>query len=346
MSKEESASARFSMNWVATSLFVLACAGLLILFGYFGNLWLYLKAVLGVAWDHQLASWPSVISNWSAIFLSGPIILIAILLIEHIRPWRKLQKRFREEFWLDMIYNMFSFALFNIIGGAAAFALIVIPFDDFLANVFNARYPLVYIIDEVPIWIRIVILVVSSEFVSYWAHRLEHNVNFLWQFHKIHHSALELDVMNAQRLHWFEVLWLNLFSYIALGIIGFNAVEIGVITFCSNFLCYFTHANVYVPIGKLKYIINSPQMHIWHHAIDVDPKRSVNYGSALSIWDWIYRTAYFPENTRGDGDLKLGFEGVDAFPKTFVGQFICPFRVLGEKLLRIFIAPRPVNTGD
>ena len=337
MSKKKSARAKFSIDWVATLLFVLACAGLLILFRQFGNTWLYLKEVLDAVWNYQLASWQSVISNWSTTLLGGPFILIAILLIEHFRPWRKLQKRFREGFWLDMVYNMFSFVLFSLIGGNAAYALIVIPFNDFLANVFNAEYPLVYVIDEVPMWVRIVLLVIASEFASYWAHRLQHNVNFLWQFHKIHHSALELDVWNAQRLHWLELLWLSLFAYIFLGIIGFNVVEIALVMFCTSFLCYFTHANVYVPIGKLKYIINSPQMHIWHHSIDVDPNQNVNYGSALSIWDWIYRTAYFPEEIRGD--LKLGFPGVDAFPKTFVGQFIYPFRVFGETLLRIFIAP-------
>jgi len=344
MSKKKPASAKFSLDWIAISLFVLACAGLLVLAQYFGNPWLYLKGVLSVAWNYQLTSWQSLIPSLPAILISGPYILIAILLVEHIRPWRKLQKRFRKEFRLDLVYNLCSFGLYHLIGGGAAFVLIVLPFDDFLANVFNARYPLVYVIDEVPGWVRIVLLVLASDFTSYWAHRLQHNVNFLWQFHKIHHSALELDVLNAQRLHWLETFWLGLFSYVTLGVIGFNAVEIGLVNLCASFLCYFTHANVYVPIGKLKYIINSPQMHIWHHSIDIDPNRNVNYGSALSVWDWIYGTAYFPEKT--PVDVTLGFVGVDEFPKTFVGQFIYPFRVFGEKLLGIFVASRPVNAGD
>lgn len=334
MSEKKPESAGFSIDWIATSLLVLACAGLLVIFQYFGSPWPYLKGVLSVAWNHQLVTWQDVMSNWTATLIGGPSILIAILLIEHFRPWRKFQKRFREGFWLDLFYNLFSFALFNLIGGAAALVLIVLPFEDFLATVFNVEYPLVYLVDEVPGWVRFVLLVLAAEFTSYWAHRLEHNVNFLWQFHKIHHSALELDVMNAQRLHWLELLWLSLFFYVTLGIIGFNAVEIALVNFCTAFLCYFTHANVYVPIGKLKYIINSPQMHIWHHSIDVDPNRNVNYGSALSLWDWLYGTAYMPDETHGD--LKLGFVGVEDFPNTFVGQFVYPFRVFGEKLARIF----------
>jgi sterol desaturase/sphingolipid hydroxylase (fatty acid hydroxylase superfamily) len=345
MSKKKSASAKSPINWVSTVLFVLICAGLLILFQIYDNSGQYLTGGLSFAWQMQLETWRSLISAQSFKPIAGSlIIIIAIMLIEHFRPWRKLQKRFRKEFWLDVVYNILSLGVFTLIGGNVAFALIVGPFNYLLANVFNVTYPLVYVIDEVPMWIRIVMLVLASEFVSYWAHRLEHNVNFLWQIHKIHHSALELDVMNASRLHWLEHLWLGVFGYIALGIIGFNAVEIGLVTICSNFLCYFTHANVYIPIGKLKYIINSPQMHIWHHAIDIDPNRSVNYCSALSIWDWIYRTAYFPE--KPPGDLKLGFENVGAFPKTFLGQFIYPFRIFGKKLLRIFIVPRSVNGDD
>lgn len=325
-------------------MFVLVCSGLLVVPPLFGDPWLYLKDLLIASWSHQLASWQSVTSDFRALLLGGPIILIAIVLIEHARPWRKSQKRLRKGFWLDLVYNLFAFALFGLIGGNAAYALIVIPFNDFLANVFNVEYPLVTVIDEVPTWIRIVMLVLASELASYWAHRLEHNVNFLWQFHKIHHSSLELDVVNAQRLHWLELLWLSLFSYIALGVIGFNVVEIGVMNFCTTFLCYFTHANVYIPIGKLKYIINSPQMHIWHHSIDVDPNKNVNYGSALSIWDWIYGTAYFPDEV--PSNVKLGFTGVETFPETFLGQFLYPFRVLGEKLLRIFVVPRAVSAGD
>lgn len=345
MSKQKSAPPKFSINWVATSVFVLACVGLLTFSGGIVNLWLHIESGLSLAWNLQIETWHSLTSDGlpAGLFTSLSILTI-ILMIEHFRPWRKLQKRFRKEFWLDVVYNIFSFGLYNLIGLGAAYALILSPFEYFLASEFNVQYPLVYLVDEVPMWARLVLLVLCSEFVAYWAHRLEHNVNFLWQFHKIHHSALELDVMNAQRLHWLESLWLAVTGYVALGIIGFNVAEIALMNFFTFFLCYFTHANVYIPIGKLKYIINSPQMHIWHHSIDIDPNRNVNYGSALSIWDWIFETAYFPEKV--PEDLKLGFEGVEVFPKSFLGQFIYPFRVFGEKLLHIFIVPCPVNTSD
>jgi sterol desaturase/sphingolipid hydroxylase (fatty acid hydroxylase superfamily) len=69
----------------------------------------------------------------------------------------------------------------------------------------------------------------------------------------------------------------------------------------------------------MKYLFNSPEMHIWHHAyhLPADRQTGVNFGLTLSIWDWLFKTAYIPHDGR---DIPLGFPGVEAFPKDFVGQ--------------------------
>jgi|GEM_PF-3113992 sterol desaturase/sphingolipid hydroxylase (fatty acid hydroxylase superfamily) len=245
-SKKKPASTDFSINWFSTSIFVVVCVGLVAFYGITSNLSASVKELLTVMWAMQSGIWDSLTSNGiPSGFVVSLVIIVIILLIEHIRPWRKLQKRFRKEFWLDVIYNVLSFGFYNLLGLGLAYALIVGPFNYFLLSVFNLEYPLVYLIDQVPMWLRIVLAVICAEYVSYWAHRLQHNVDFLWHIHKIHHSSQELDVMNAQRLHWLELLWLNLSSYTVLGVIGFNAVEIMAVNFFTYFLCYFTHANVF-----------------------------------------------------------------------------------------------------
>jgi sterol desaturase/sphingolipid hydroxylase (fatty acid hydroxylase superfamily) len=77
----------------------------------------------------------------------------------------------------------------------------------------------------------------------------------------------------------------------------------------------------------MKYIFNSPEMHIWHHAYSfpADRKYGMNYGLSLSIWDWVFGTAYIPKDGR---DLKLGFPGVEQFPKKFLEQ---EFHGFGKK---------------
>ncbi len=69
----------------------------------------------------------------------------------------------------------------------------------------------------------------------------------------------------------------------------------------------------------MKYIFNSPEMHIWHHAHDLPQghKYGVNYGLTLACWDYLFKTAAVPHNGR---DIRLGFPGVEKFPDSFKDQ--------------------------
>lgn len=76
--------------------------------------------------------------------------------------------------------------------------------------------------------------------------------------------------------------------------------------------------------GLVNYIFNSPEMHIWHHAMELpeDKPYGVNFGLTLSIWDYIFKTNHIPHDGR---DIQLGFEDLDEFPKTFWGQIVYGF---------------------
>ena len=68
----------------------------------------------------------------------------------------------------------------------------------------------------------------------------------------------------------------------------------------------------------MKILFNSPEMHIWHHAYELPEERryGVNFGLTLAVWDYIFGTAYQPKAGR---DIRLGFPGIEKFPKDFVG---------------------------
>ena len=69
----------------------------------------------------------------------------------------------------------------------------------------------------------------------------------------------------------------------------------------------------------MKYIFNSPEMHIWHHSYKLPEERryGINFGLTLAIWDYIFKTSYIPHDGR---DIKLGFPGIEDFPDTFIEQ--------------------------
>ena len=67
-------------------------------------------------------------------------------------------------------------------------------------------------------------------------------------------------------------------------------------------------------------------MHLYHHAKEL-PKGQmpgVNFGISLSLWDYIFKTNYIPQDQ--DGNYALGFDGVEQFPKTFWGQVTYGFK--------------------
>ncbi len=79
-------------------------------------------------------------------------------------------------------------------------------------------------------------------------------------------------------------------------------------------------------LGKvMKYIFNSPEMHIWHHSYNLPADRhtGVNFGLTLAIWDYLFGTAYIPHNGQ---DIRLGFPGIEQFPDGFKGQVLHGFK--------------------
>ena len=85
---------------------------------------------------------------------------------------------------------------------------------------------------------------------------------------------------------------------------------------------HLNHSNVNITYGPLKYIFNNPAMHIWHHAREL-PKGSygVNFGISLSLWDYLFGTAYIPKSGR---DITLGFPGDEDYPEDFLHQVTYP----------------------
>jgi sterol desaturase/sphingolipid hydroxylase (fatty acid hydroxylase superfamily) len=61
-------------------------------------------------------------------------------------------------------------------------------------------------------------------------------------------------------------------------------------------------------------------MHVWHHAHPDCGPVPRNFGITLSLWDWIFGTAYVPDRP----PERLGFEGIESFPSTVPGQMLHP----------------------
>jgi sterol desaturase/sphingolipid hydroxylase (fatty acid hydroxylase superfamily) len=264
--------------------------------------------------------------NWDNYFYGLILISLVVWGLETIIPWRKNQPLFRKDFWLDTFYMFFNFFLLNLLVLIALSNATAVIFNDILEiiGLSIANFQLLEI-NTLPFFARIFVFFIVVDFIQWWTHRLLHRFKFLWNFHKVHHSVKQMGFAAHLRYHWMEPVVYNSLRYIPLAIIGgFSAQDVAFVHFFSIAVGHLNHANINVDYGWLKYILNNPKMHIWHHSKELPAARKfgVNFGLTLSIWDYFFKTNYIPHSGR---DIEIGFEGDERFPKGFIAQELYPF---------------------
>lgn len=265
------------------------------------------------------------INHWDNYFYGLIGISLLVWLLEIAFPWRKNQALFRKDFWLDTFYMFFNFFLLNLIVLIALSNTASKLFDDILGIVgLSVSSFQLFDVNNLPLWLGLLIFFVVSDFVQWNTHRLLHRSNFLWNFHKVHHSVKEMGFAAHLRYHWMEPLVYKSLLYIPIAIIGgFDAQQVAIVHFFAIVVGHLNHANLGWDYGFLKYIFNNPKMHIWHHAkkLPEHVRYGANFGLTLSLWDYLFKTDYIPHNGR---DIELGFDGDENFPKDFIGQEMYP----------------------
>lgn len=276
--------------------------------GYYGY-WNYLSSeILYPSWHNYF---------WWLLGIS-----VVVWGLELVFPWRKNQATIREDFWLDGFYMFFNFFLFSLIGYNAVSNVAVEAFHDFL-GLFGIQNLVAIQVASWPVWSQFLLLFVVADFIQWNVHRMLHHSPWLWEFHKVHHSVEEMGFAAHLRYHWMETVVYKSVQYIPLAMIGFGLDDFFILHLVTIVIGHLNHANVKITYGPLKYVFNNPVMHLWHHAKELPAgSHGVNYGISLSLWDYLFGTAYIPNENANE---PLGFENLESFPKTFWNQLTYPW---------------------
>lgn len=217
----------------------------------------------------------------------------------------------------------FNFFLFSLIFYNALSDVGVALFNDFL-GLFGVNNLVAIQIGSWPNWIQYVFLFVFVDLIQWCVHRILHKSPLLWEFHKVHHSVKEMGFSAHLRFHWMENVFYKSVVFVAVSMIGYSVHEFFYVHLIAITIGHLNHSNLNWTYGPLKYIINNPVMHLWHHAkaLPTVKRTGVNFGISLSIWDYIFGTAHVPKT---EAEMELGFPEEDAFPKGFWGQLGYPF---------------------
>ncbi len=269
-------------------------------------------------------TWKSILFEvpWYTNYFWGLVVIsLVVWLLEILFPWRKEQSIFRKDFWLDAFYMFFNFFLFAIVI-SGFYKIFFVAID----NLGVSAKSLAFIdLSKWSMWLQLLVFFVVLDFVQWFTHILLHRFEFLWNFHKVHHSVKEMGFAAHLRYHWMEnVLYkpLKTFGVMILG--GFEPEQAYIVHFMAITIGHLNHANIKLTWGPLKYMLNNPVMHLYHHAHELPKgKYGVNYGISLSLWDYIFGTNYIPDDK---GTIELGFKGDENFPKDFLHQNIYGFK--------------------
>ncbi len=186
-----------------------------------------------------------------------------------------------------------------------------------------------------------VIIVMTSDFCKYWAHRWHHELKALWPFHAVHHSADVMTPLTVMRSHPVETMIRNLLISAILGavqgvmlflIVGrIDLVTLGganALYFLFNALgANLRHSHIWLSYGRvMEHVFISPAQHQIHHSRAVE-HHDKNYGSMFALWDWAFGTLYVPERREG---LEFGLADAEGTP---IPQ---PYETLGAALFGPF----------
>jgi sterol desaturase/sphingolipid hydroxylase (fatty acid hydroxylase superfamily) len=255
--------------------------------------------------------------------------VLELVLPQQRRPWTRS--------------TLLSGTYLLLAGKMGVYALIVTPA---MRHAYLALgLPSAHLDRVLPLWLYMPVAVIIVTFFAYWSHRLMHRVPVLWQLHKVHHSAQNLNCTSVYHKHFLETLLETPSHLLAVLALGTDLVApFGIIFKTIDVL---GHSNVRLDFGRLAYFISTPQAHRTHHSIE--PRHyDTNFGNTFMIWDHVFGTFHY------DPEHPASAYGVDEdIPVSFARQQVLPFvwiarraraRVIGlpERFLR---SSSGVNVG-
>jgi sterol desaturase/sphingolipid hydroxylase (fatty acid hydroxylase superfamily) len=238
------------------------------------------------------------------------ILFLALVFIpmEKVFPAKPNQKIFRPFWHTDLFFFLGQYLLWGFL---VVWTLNYFSFwlDDIVPQNFRHR------ISTQDKWLQAVEVIVLSDFLIYWGHRLQHKIDFLWRFHKVHHSAEHLDWLAAHREHPIDSIYTIGLINLPAFVLGFPLETIAWLIAFRGIWAIYIHSNVRLPLGPLRKLIGSPELHHWHH--DVQRDRG-NYANISPLMDIIFGTYYCPDHE----PEKFGIK--ETFPKNYFRQLIQP----------------------
>ena len=181
------------------------------------------------------------------------------------------------------LINLFFTICTAIIGFGLAFLLL--KSTDFVSQ---NKIGLIHFYD-IPLFIQVLMSLLILDFGAYLVHFIEHKVPWMWKFHLVHHSDMNVDVTTGLRHHPGEIIFRITFTILSIYISGASIGMVMLYQSLSVLFAHITHANINLPKkvdNFISLIFVTPHMHKIHHHYK-QPLTDTNYGN-------IFLSIFFP----------------------------------------------------
>ena len=138
--------------------------------------------------------------------------------------------------------------------------------------------------------LKAILSFLAMDLLLYGVHKASHSFDCLWMFHKVHHNDRHLNVSTAFRIHFVEIVIINLMKALLIVVLGIQNALVFANEAVIAFFTMLHHANISFRGERLLgRVIITPYLHRVHHSIQRN-EHDRNYGSVLSIWDRLFGT--------------------------------------------------------
>jgi len=228
-------------------------------------------------------------SNISSIETWAPLIALSLVLISW---WmHKIKKTPHRMSLYETLSNVTIFVIWRYLFFAGGLALQFYIFN-YISKLIPWKLPSSG-------WV-FALSVLLADFSYYWKHRFEHQLNFLWCQHSVHHSSEEFNLSTSLRLPWLGS-YLNWFFFVPIFLLGFSAPQVLLGHQVVLVYQYLIHTEFVQRVGILERILNTPSHHRVHHGRN-EEYLDKNFGGILIIWDKLFST-FTPETKEPDYGL-------------------------------------------
>lgn len=252
--------------------------------------------------------------NAPAWAMSSAILSIVILLswevyLPYRGEWRPNWKHIK----LDLQFmTLIHLAFIELVGAGVAFLLV---------NQLGTKSPYAYLWPRHwPVWGQVVLIILTADFLRYWAHRAMHTVPLFWRVHALHHSVDRLYAFNTVRFHPIEMVLQYTILSLPFILLGVEPRVLGFWIVIHLLIAFVQHCNVDFYSHWWNKVILTPELHRWHHSVVIEESNS-NYAVAFCLWDRVFGTYYCPS------ERKVGVLGIKevVYPSGFLAQMKEPF---------------------